>query len=65
MSSFEMGRLVAFPLAAFAATNISTAMAPTAATSIIDVKTINTVNQAQLTVYTRWPDQVTVEVAVL
>lgn len=56
-----MGRLAVFPLAAFATDNVSTAMAPTAVTSMIDVKTINTVNQAQLTVYTRSPDQVTVE----
>lgn len=56
-----MGRLVVFPLAAFATTIFSITMAPTAATSITDVNTMNTASQAQLTVYTRSPDQVTVE----
>jgi hypothetical protein len=56
-----MGRLVGFPLAAFAAINVSTTIAPTAATSMVDVDTMNTAIQAQLTVYIHSPDPVTVE----
>lgn len=60
-----MVRLTVFPLAIFATTIVSTTMAPTAATRMVDVNTMNTVNQAQLTVYTLSPDQVTVDVTFL